>query len=181
MMHSPIAHNRPMRRRIAATALLASVGLVACGGSEEQPAAAVVEQTDPAEEQVSDQSEPAAEQTDTGDTGRGADLPDEFPKDMVPVPDDADVITTSTLDNGDGVAYTLIYNTSKNVDEIADYYSDALKSKWNEVMKTSSDGSVFLAFASESDGSGDGVQITAGPASDGSDMTGVSVLVILVK
>ncbi len=176
-MHSRITP-KPSLRRLAATVALASVGLVACGGGDDNSGAPADEQAD---EQTDEQTDVQTDvQTDEQAEGGGdADLPDEFPRDMVPLPDDAEIVTTSTVDSGDGVAYTLLYTTSKSVDDVADYYGDELDSSWHEVMKTTSDGGLFLAFATESDGTGDGVQISAGPANDGTDQTTVSVIVIL--
>jgi len=61
-----------------------------------------------------------------GDTGKNMKLPDNFPKDVVPLLDDADIVNINN--SGGGTAIGIIFKTNKSYNEAVAFYQDVMKS-----------------------------------------------------
>jgi hypothetical protein len=185
-MRATKSKRRP--RRLAASLAVAVLTLAGCGGSDESAdddgaAEAVDEATDgaasdaPADEQ---QDQPAEEPTDdeqeADESGPRAELPDSFPEDLVPLPSSVTITSTYQVDSGDAIAYSAAFTSTDSPEEVVDHIDGELDGDWNQIMRSSGDGSEFVAYAKEEDG--DQVSITV---SDSNGETEGSVTVILYK
>ncbi len=132
MRHHPAT---PRRRRTAVSAagLLLALTLAGCSGDEGDPVA--VTPTSPSSsptgspaETSPDTQEPAATQeqeASSDETSMGGVVPG-LPPDIVPVPDDADVLLTSAIPNGDMLDVSLTARIAASPEDVLGLYREAL-------------------------------------------------------
>jgi len=60
-----------------------------------------------------------------GETGENLSLPDDFPKDVIPLPEDANIINVNTSSDNKGIG--VIFKTGKRFDEAVTYCRDIMK------------------------------------------------------
>lgn len=123
-------------------ALGLTIGLSACGKAaeklSEKAAEKVVEKAagDGANVDINSKDGTFSIETDEGSFNvGGGEVPDDWPSD-VPVPDKFTVMSNMNLSSGDEVNMNMSGTTSMSVDDVIDFYSDAM-SAWKESGKTS--------------------------------------------
>lgn len=105
---------------------------------------------------------------DSGDSGSGnsqlpdeVDVPDDFPKDEVPLVDDARVTSANSFSAGGTNAVMVSYYTKKSAEEIASFYKDKLEGKgYTQSVQTKDANGVYAAYAENDDGTGRVVVMT---------------------
>lgn len=136
-----------MRKIIILSMLvLMAIVLISCSGGDKQvsredgpsqPAATeatentATENTDADESAEEDATEEIEEDSGTeinvslGVTGQNMSLPDSFPKEVFPLPEDANIINVN--ENADNKNIGIIFTTGKNFDEAVAYCQDIMK------------------------------------------------------
>lgn len=100
--------------------ILIIVSLAGCGNSSKAPEVAKVE------EEVNKIAEEAGAdvKVNLGQMGTNLKLPETFPKDVVPVLDDANIV--NVIDNKDNNSMGIIFSTNKKYEEVASFYQAVL-------------------------------------------------------
>ncbi len=116
--------------------VLIAVVLIGCSNSQKQvstenetsqpPAAEVVESA-PGEAAINEveQNSGADINVSMGETGENMSLPESFPDDVFPLPDDANIINVN--ENADANATSIIFKTGKNFEEAIAFCQDIMK------------------------------------------------------
>lgn len=120
-----------------------------------------------------------SESSPNADLPDEANLPDDFPDERVPLPDGARVTTASSITSGGTKSFIIEVYSEDSVDELAEFFSGALKDKgWTEALKTEAEGDVFATYTSgDPAASQEGVTITITT----SDVEGYSVVSMIVN
>ena len=106
------------------------------------------------------------------------DLPDDFPSDRVPLPEDARLVAANSLSSNGELGFALTLYSSDSVDDLAQSYQDKLEGKgYSQTYESSDANGVYAAYSENSDGSGAVVTITV---SEG-DIQGYSLAVFSVS
>jgi hypothetical protein len=83
------------------------------------------------------------------------DLPDDFPSDRVPLPDDARLVAVNSVSSNGELGFALTVYASDSVEDLAQSYQGKLEGKGYSQTYESSDASgVYAAYSENSDGSG---------------------------
>jgi len=115
-------------------ALIALVSISCSGGAKQVPAEAgssqraAVEAEDTAEEDAYEETEESTGveiKIDIGKTGENMSLPESFPEELFPLPEDANIVNVN--ENPDNKSTGIILKTGKNFDEALAYCQDIMK------------------------------------------------------
>jgi hypothetical protein len=163
---------------IALVGLLAVFGLTGCcPWLGEQAAEEAIEQSTGGEVEIDDDGESVSIDTEDGSMeiqgGDSAEVPSDFPSSM-PVYD-GDIVMSSSIETGDGTAYTIGIETGDSVDDVASWYESELESNgWTISGQFSADdaGSTMHTFVVEG-GDGQGTVIIG--EEDGKTAISISV------
>ena len=121
---------------------------------------------------------------DDGATGSGSedlpdevDLPDGFPSDDVPLPDDARVTGASSFSTGGVTSFIVEVYSQDSIDDLAAFFKSEFEGQgWTQVVQTNVSGEIVATYAENADVSGTVVNISITESSvDGYNTVGLSV------
>ncbi len=108
-----------------------------------------------------------ADDTDTGsDSGGGelpkaVDLPDDFPSDRVPLPDDIRITNASSVNASGTQSFLVQFYSKDSTDDLAAFFKDGLEGKgFTQSFQTAQDGGVYAAYSENDDGTGAIIAVT---------------------
>jgi hypothetical protein len=105
------------------------------------------------------------------------DLPDDFPEDEVPLPDDIRVTGASSFSGSGVTTYLIEFYSQDSVDELKDAIKGDLEDAgWDETVTTTSNGAVFATYTRGDGSDGQAVIVNIGDA----DVEGYSVVSLSV-
>ncbi|SDY54104.1 hypothetical protein SAMN05660462_00268 [Proteiniborus ethanoligenes] len=116
--------------------LLVVIILISCSNNSKQvPNENATLRSDSTEATDSSTSDSTTEETEKnsgmnvnvslGTTGENMSLPERFPKDVFPLPEDANIINVN--DNKDSKALGIVLETDKSYEEVIEFYQDIMK------------------------------------------------------
>lgn len=108
--------------------IIIMVMLSGCGGGSKQSNMdAANKELEKAEDEINKIAEESGSNVtvNLGQMGSNLKLPDNFPRDVVPLLDDANI--SNVIDNKDNNAIGIIYTTAKKYDEVGSFYQEVLK------------------------------------------------------
>jgi len=80
------------------------------------------------------------------------DLPDDFPTDRVPLPDDIRVTSSSSLTSGGTTTHFVEFYSKKSADDLGDFFKTELEGKgWTQALTSNSDGDIYASYTDPSD------------------------------
>ena len=124
-----------------------------------------------------DSSSGSGSDASTSDLPDEVDLPDDFPSDRVPLPDDARLVTANSISANGQQAFTLTFYSQNSIEELAESYRSKLKGKgYSQAFETSDASGVYATYSENSDGTGEVIVFTI---SDG-DVEGYRLIVLSV-
>jgi hypothetical protein len=152
------------------------VGYVAVTDGDEVTIIATIGDDPSAASGANDDPSASDEPPEDGDSGSGSgsdagtsdlpdevDLPDDFPSDRVPLPDDARLVNASSVSANGQQAFSLLLYAQGSIEEIAQSYQDKLEGKgYSQTFETSDASGVYASYSEKSDGSGAVVIFTLG-------------------
>jgi hypothetical protein len=90
-----------------------------------------------------------------------SELPDDFPSDEVPLPDDIRVTSSSSFASGGVTTHIVEFYSQDSVDDLASHFKDEYEGRgWTQSFQTESDGQVYAAYAENADATGTTVTVT---------------------
>lgn len=112
----------------------------------------------------SDDNEPTADTSDSDEPSAELppeeDLPDDYPQDDVPLPDDARVTAATSLSSGGVNTFVIEFYSKDSAEDLAEYFKGELEGNgWTEALTSTSDGEVFASYTKGESGN-NGVFIT---------------------
>lgn len=164
-------------RRTAMIAMVgaAVLGTSACGAvadkAAEKATEKVTEEVTGAED-VDISEDGVKVETQDGSMALGSsEVPDGWPDDLLPIPDDAGDLVANTISDGGSQSLSVTFTTSGDFDDAVERYTDALEDAgWEEIATMSSTDYASLSYSADDSadetatvlvyGEGDGVQIT---------------------
>jgi len=108
-----------------------------------------------------------SDDSDSGsDSGGGelpeeVDLPDDFPSDRVPLPDDIRITNASSVNVSGAQSFLVQFYSKDSTDDLAAFFKDELDGNgFTQSIQTSQDGGVYAAYSENDDGTGAIVIVT---------------------
>lgn len=99
--------------------------------------------------------------SDGGTLPNEVDLPADFPKDKIPLPDDARVTNASTINSSGTTVYSVILYSKKTANDLDTFFKDKLEGNgFTQSFQTSTSDGILAAYAENADGTGLTVQLT---------------------
>jgi hypothetical protein len=96
-----------------------------------------------------------------GDLPKEVALPDDFPSDQVPLPDDIRITNASSVNAGGTQSRLLQFYSKDSADDLASFFKDELEGKgFTQSIQQSQDGGIYAIYSENDDGSGLLVSIT---------------------
>lgn len=93
------------------------------------------------------------------------DLSDDFPTDVVGLPDGARVTDTSSISAGGGTTHFVTFYSKDSADDLDNYFKDELEGNgYTQSVRTSDGNGVYAAYAENADGTGTVVIVTVADA-----------------
>jgi hypothetical protein len=137
---------------------------------------------DPTQDDASDDDEPTADSGDDDDDQPAAELPpeenlpDDFPQDEVPLPDDARVTSATSLSSGGVDTFLLEFYSEDSIDDLKSHFKSELEGNgWTEALTSTSNGEVFATYT-KGESSQDNVIVTIAASDvDGYNRVSLSV------
>lgn len=108
-----------------------------------------------------------SDDSDSGSDSGGGELPDEvdlpdgFPGDRVPLPDDIRITNASSVNVSGAQSFLVQFYSQDSTDDLAAFFKDGLEGKgFTQSIQTSQDGGVYAAYSENEDGTGAIVIVT---------------------
>jgi hypothetical protein len=97
----------------------------------------------------------------SADLPEEVDLSDDFPADVVSLPDGARVSGSTSVTSGGVSSHFVAFHSQDSADELADYFEAELTGNgYMQTIETRADGGVYAAYSENADGSGTTVIVT---------------------
>lgn len=96
------------------------------------------------ENDVEEETDGPSVSVSLGETGENLSLPNRYPKDVIPLLDDANIINVN--DNDDAKALGIIFKTDKSFEEAIEFYNETMK-EGTITVQTEKDDSYFIMGA----------------------------------
>jgi hypothetical protein len=145
------------RGALTGTLVLALFGAGACGAIGDKAA-------EKATEKITE-SATGADNVDIGEdgitieSGDGAmslgsrDVPEDWPRDLLPIPDDVEDLVSNSFRDGESGSLSVSFTTSDDPGDVTERYADSLlDAGWEEQSRTTMDGMAMVTFVSGEDG-----------------------------
>jgi len=110
-----------------------------------------------------DSSSDSGSDPGTSDLPDEVGLPDDFPSDRVPLPDDARLVNASSVSANGQQSFSLLLYAEGDIEEIAQSYQNKLEGKgYSQTFESSDASGVYATYSENSDGTGEQVFFTLG-------------------
>lgn len=104
---------------------------------------------------------PDASGAGDGDLPEEVDLPDGYPDDRVPLPDDIRITTASSVTVSGAETFIVQFYSQDSTDDLAAFFKDELESNgFTQTVQQSQDGVIYAIYSENEDGSGAIVSVT---------------------